>query len=524
MTSRVGSDPALVTYPAEPGAGHAGQLSARPSAAIIGGGIAGLAAATALAERGVAVTLYERESYLGGRVGGWPVTLSDGTPVTMSRGFHAFFRQYYNLRQLLRRTDPELARLAPIPDYPLLDARGHTDTFSGLPRTPPFNALAFVARSPSFGWRETSRVRIRAALRLAMVRVPEVYERLDQIDAASFLREVNFPPSARHLAFEVFSRSFFASPHELSAAELATMFHLYFLGSSEGLLFDVPRDTYPASLWTPLRDHLAQHGAQVRLGTSIRSVQVVGPRRLRVHADDPSEVPAIDVDAVVVATDVAGLRRLLERSPGLGPADWRASVARLRTAPPFLVRRLWLDTPVAAHRPAFLGTGSLAPLDNITVLERYEAQAALWAREHHGTVLELHAYAVTGDPGEVSGQLWQRVNEVYPETAGARIVDQRHEWREDCPLLGVGDFARRPTVITPVPGLTLAGDGIRIDLPVALMERAATTGWHAANQLLADWGLAGHPLHSVPNTGELFGMRGRASATVRRYVPRLRRS
>ena len=38
-------------------------------------------------------------------------------------------------------------------------------------------------------------------------------------------------------------------------------------------------------------------------------------------------------------------------------------------------------------------------------------------------------------------------------------------------------FARRPTVDTGVPGLMLAGDGIRIDLPVALMERAATTGW-----------------------------------------------
>ncbi len=39
-------------------------------------------------------------------------------------------------------------------------------------------------------------------------------------------------------------------------------------------------------------------------------------------------------------------------------------------------------------------------------------------------------------------------------------------------------------MLTPHPGLALAGDGIRIDLPVALMERAATTGWSAANQLL----------------------------------------
>ena len=33
----------------------------------------------------------------------------------MSRGFHAFFRQYYNLRALLRRVDPDLQSLVPVP-------------------------------------------------------------------------------------------------------------------------------------------------------------------------------------------------------------------------------------------------------------------------------------------------------------------------------------------------------------------------------------------------------------------------
>ena len=58
----------------------------------------------------------------------------------------------------------------------------------------------------------------------------------------------------------------------------------------------------------------------------------------------------------------------------------------------------------------------------------------------------------------------------------------------------------------------LAGDGIRIDLPVALMERAATTGWSAANQLLARWGLAGHTLHTVPTQGRNPVLRRLASA------------
>ena len=57
----------------------------------------------------------------------------------MSRGFHAFFRQYYNLRSLLRRTDPALASLRPVADYPLELAGGHRDSFARIPRTPPLN-------------------------------------------------------------------------------------------------------------------------------------------------------------------------------------------------------------------------------------------------------------------------------------------------------------------------------------------------------------------------------------------------
>ena len=85
-------------------------------------------------------------------------------------------------------------------------------------------------------------------------------------------------------------------------------------------------------------------------------------------------------------------------------------------------------------------------------------------------------------------------------------------------MIGPGDFARRPRVRTPFGGLVLAGDGIRIDVPAALMERAATTGFHAANCLLARWGLAGHELYTVPVRGRFAPLRalaGRARPAAR---------
>jgi isorenieratene synthase len=510
MTGSGGRDRRAVRHIAPAGAPDASVLPERPHAVVVGGGIAGLAAATGLADRGVRVTLLEREPYLGGRVGGWTEPPAAGEPsgLPMSRGFHAFFRQYYNLRALLRRADPGLDRLAPLADYPLVDAEGRRDTFRGLPRTPPLNALAFALRSPTFRPRDLVALNAAAAAPLAAVSVPGVYERLDQVDAETFLRQINFPAAARHLAFEVFSRSFFADPGQMSAAELATMFHIYFLGSSEGLVFDVPDAGFDVALWDPLTRYLTDRDVEIRTGTEVTGIEPGRPRRYRVHAAGRP----LDADAVVLATDVRGLRAIVAGSPGLDHPDWRDQVGALRSAPPFLVQRLWLDRPVDPTRPGFLATGGLDPLDNVSVLDRFDRQGRSWADAHGGSVVELHAYAAPGDPAAPPApallrRMADRLHELYPETATAQILAQSVQWRADCPMFGVGDFGCRPRVRTPFPGLVLAGDGIRIDLPVALMERAASTGWHAANCLLARWGLAGHELYSVPTRGRLAPLR-----------------
>lgn len=485
-----------------------------PSAAVVGGGIAGLAAATVLAERGVRVVLHEREPQLGGRVSGRPVTLADGTRATMSRGFHAFFRQYYNLRSLLRRADPALEMLTGLPDYPLRHSSGLCDGFRRVPRTPPWNALGFVALSPAFGPRDLLSLRPSAALPLLDVRTRRVHDRLDHVSAHDFLDSLRFPAAARHLAFEVFSRSFFADPRELSAAEMALMFHIYFLGSSEGLLFDVPREPYPQALWDPLARHLAGHGVTVRTAAPVEAVR---PRSDGGH-DVVDASGARRYDAVVLALDVDGLRALVDRSPGLGDAEWRARVARLRTAPPFLVSRLWLDRPVAPGRPGFLGTSGYGPLDNVSVVSHWEGEAARWAARSGGSVVELHGYALSPAtaPDTAAGELTEQLHRVYPETRDARVLDVRHEYRADCPLFPVGGYRDRPTVRTPDPAVVVAGDLVRTDLPVALMERAATSGFLAANALLERWGVRGEGLWTVPDRGRSALLRAlaRRGATV----------
>jgi len=494
-------DPHRVAHPAPRGLPGAADLPEIPHAVVVGAGIAGLAAAAGLAERGVTVDVLERHADLGGRVAGWTEHLDDGTQTTNNRGFHAFFRQYYNLRALLQRSDPKLSRLRAVEDYPLIDGQGRRDTFRGLPQSPPWNALVFAMRSPTFRIRDLVRINAKAAAPLAAVTVPGIYDRLDDLDAETFLTDINFPVAARHLAFEVFARSFFARPERLSAAELAAMFHIYFLGSNEGLVFDVAESNFDTALWNPLGEYLRGIGVTFRTGTPVSSVSLEGSRKFRVQCDDGT---TIDADGVVLATDTGGLQQIVGASTELGDAQWRQRVAGMELAPPFVVQRLWLDRPVDAGRPDFLGTGGLEPIDNISVVSNYERQAADWARFNGGSVVEVHSYSVPADCAPSEGlrdEMLARLHQIYPETARAGIVTERILYRQDCPLFSPGSHASRPTVDTPVPGLMLAGDGIRIDLPVALMERAATTGWSAANRLLSGWGVNGHTLYTVPVRG-----------------------
>lgn len=462
---------------------------------VVGGGIAGLTAATALAERGVDVTLVEAAPTLGGRVRAWPVEV-EGSPTTMSRGFHAFFRQYYNLRALLRRIDPALSRLRAIDDYPLVLAGGHRDSFAGLPTTPPFNLLAFVARSPSFSARSLAAVDAKAALGLLDVRFPQTFVEYDGQSAADVLDNLRFPAAARHLALEVFARSFFADPREFSGGELVAMFHTYFLGSAEGLLFDVPDDDYDSALWAPLGRYLHGLGVEVRTGVRALGVEDSGDQVV-VSLDDGT---SLGCDGTVLATDQAPLQQIVARSEWLGDAGWRARVADRRVAPRFAVWRMWFDRPVAPGTPPFLGTSGFGPLDNVSSVHLFEDGAARWAGERGGSVVEVHAYAVpesTGEP-ELRDELRSQLFVVHPELRDAGVVHEEWLVRQDCPLVSTEPWADRPEVTTPDPRVTLAGDGIRCNYPVALMERAATTGWLAANAHLARWGLPGHDVWTVP--------------------------
>jgi isorenieratene synthase len=465
----------------------------------VGGGLAGLAAAVVLQERGVRVTVLEREAFLGGRAGAWTDRLKDGTPFEMERGFHAFFRQYYNLRQLLRRVDPALGFLKPTDDYPILTPTGN-ESFAGLTHAPLVNVAKLTWRTETLGLRDLMKVNVPAALAMLRFDFAGTYAAFDRVTAGEYLDSLNFPPLARQRLLHVFAHSCFNPQADMSAADLLQMLHFYFTANHDGLVFDVANRPFSTAIFAPLGALLARLGAEVRTGTSARALA----RRDGGWVVE-TDREALASDLVVLATDVPGIRAVVAASRGLDDAGWQQRVATLRVTNAFAVWRLWLDRPVAPGRAGFAGTAGVGPLDNISVYENLEDESRAWAGRTGGSVVELHAYALPAgaDEAALKRQLLAGLNELYPETRGASLIEERWLLRQDCPAFAPGSFALRPEVRTPFPGLALAGDFVRLPFPSALMERATAAGMLAANTLLADLGVAPEPLWSVAVRGPL---------------------
>ena len=470
------------------------------SAVVVGGGIAGVSAALVLAERGVRVTLLEAAGQLGGRLSAWPRTLPDGTVQQVEHGFHGFFRQYYTWRSLLRRIDPSLGFLQPLPGYPVISRTWPPEDFASLPGLPPLNLLALVARSPSLRPKDLRHIDRVAATKLLEFDRAGTYAELDDTSAKDFLDRLAMPDRARAVLFEVFGHSFFNREESFSAAELVAQFHFYFLANPEGLGMDVTVDDHGTCVWDPFAAILTRLGVDIRTGTAVDRLEKAATG-WRAVARGGS---AVDARHAILALDLSALALVVAASAGL-PADLVAGAATLTTSAPYAVARFWTDRPVAADRPVFSGVSREPTLDSVSVYSRMEVGARQWAGKTGGEVLELHAYAAPDGltAEDAAMRMWAELAGLWPEVGDLRVLDRETRVGLDAPGFEPGSDATRPGVRTGDPTLLLAGDWVRLPFASALMERAATTGVLAADDVLTRAGARAEPVTTVRPRGLL---------------------
>ncbi|ASC70890.1 hypothetical protein XM38_018380 [Halomicronema hongdechloris C2206] len=250
------------------------QVQPPVTAVIVGGGLAGLATAYELSQRGVAVTLLERSPQLGGKIASWPIQVGD-EHFMMEHGFHGFFPQYYNLFNLVDELNIR-QNFKSLNFYSVV-YKDHYDpeVFRPSHSAFPWNVIDLAISSPnrfSWGINLVNIKHLQVFREITGFRNPQSYQRLDDLSVADWVAQ-DFPQGLYELYFLPFAKSSLNAPDRLSAGELMQFFHFYFFGNPEGLAFNGTCQDMGRSLVDPMVAAIEANGGRVLTSVTVSQLR-----------------------------------------------------------------------------------------------------------------------------------------------------------------------------------------------------------------------------------------------------------
>jgi squalene-associated FAD-dependent desaturase len=438
-------------------------------AIVIGGGFAGLSAATRLAERGRHVLVLEARPALGGRASAF---VDPGTGERVDNGQHVFFGCYRETFRFLGRIGSEGGlHLQPRLSIGIVDPEGR---FSRLmcPALPsPFHLLAGVMRWRALAMRDRwSVLRSRSILAAGGEGRDAAADGVDRRETvhAWLIRHGQSPRLVRLLWEPLAVAALNQSIHTASARAFRQVLH--------GLFGPDPRDSALAIARTPLdqlyaepaRRYVEARGGEVRLQCLAR-VECGGT--LRVVTQDGR---AYQASRVVCAVPWHALGDVFPERPA---ALSQILDAAARTdSSPIVTVNLWLDRPVTEE--PFVG------LPGRSMQWLFDKRALFGGDASHLSLISSGADALVGlSNAELVALARSELTAALPAAREATVrravvVRERRATFSVAP-----DQPPRPATKTRIPGLFLAGDWIETGLP-ATIEGAVSSGHAAAEAAL----------------------------------------
>lgn len=293
---------------------------------MIGGGLAGLACAVALAEAGVEVQLFEKRPHLGGRATSY--ALPDGTEVDNCQ--HVTLGCCTNLADFYRRAGAG-GKIRFYDRLYFVDREGRRSTIEASKLPPPLHmAPSFLF----FGALTCADKRAIAKALLAIAWSGGQPAGIESVSMLDWLKRMNQTPGVIERFWRVVLVS--ALDEELARTDARygiEVFWKAFLGSRGGYRVGIPSVPL-GDLYEGCREAIERRGRPVRLRSGIREIRVRHGRFAGAVLENGSEVSA---DACVVAVPHNVLLGLLPKEMGEPGGCWKGcSTFEARRSPAYI--------------------------------------------------------------------------------------------------------------------------------------------------------------------------------------------
>lgn len=443
----------------------------KPSVAVVGAGLAGIAAAAHLSRTGFRVTLIEKNPQPGGRC------LSFPDPVTgdlLDNGQHLLmgcYRETLSLLNLLGTGD-RLRALPPQLNW--LEPGGNLHTLPTAGLIYPFSLLFGWARLGLFRWAD--RWAIGRAL-LAIWRLDESsLAAMHRQSCASWLQDQRQTPAAIERFWKpLIVSSLNEEPSRAAADLLAIVVQKALLSGQDANRFLLPESSL-LELFHPEIENLVQSaGGSVLLKTPVRKIFM---EHGLVSAMKTSGEETISADFYVLALPPWALYDLLAASPLEGLEGVR-SLAESHRSSPIVTVYFWLKNRVWTESLTALLDSPIDWVFDLPVKEEAEY------RQRLSVVISAARDWIDREPKEILKMTVSELSRYRPgidlqAVAHGRVVKDRRATVS----LGPRSNLQRPEPETGCPNLFLAGDWIATGLP-ATIEGAVLSGRLCAEALIA---------------------------------------